>query len=138
MKKQMQEAELTKIKGFVWNHLTGNGKQKDIVLLILLSSATKNCIEYERIPWSDLLYSIKKLNLINEKNLKINKDIGYLTFIYTIQRLENYNSIADIFSKILQFRNTLNKEDSFSLTKGIEAMLMDVFSILKKLQQTER
>lgn len=138
MKNQMQEPELVKMKSFVWNHLTGNGKLKDIVLLVVLSSATRNCIEYESIPWSDLLYSIKKLNLINEKNLKTNKDIGYLTFLYNLQRLENYNSIAGIFSKILHFRNTLNKEDSLSLTKGIETMLMDVFAILKKLQQTER
>lgn len=109
-----------------------------MVLLIVLSSATRNCIEYERIPWSDLLYSIKKLNLLNEKNLKTNKDVGYLTFLYNLQRIENYNSIADIFSKILNFRSTLNKEDSLALTKGIESMLMDVFTILKKLQQTER
>lgn len=135
-KKQMQEAELIKTKGFVWNHLTGNGKMKEMVLLIVLSSATRNCFEYERIPWSDLLYSIKRLNLLIEKNLKTNKDVGYLAFLYNLQHIDNYNSIADIFSKVLHFRSTLNKEDSLSLTKGIEAMLMDVFAILKKLQQT--
>lgn len=42
--RQMQETELIKMKGFVWNHLTGNGKLKEMVLLIVLSSATKNCI----------------------------------------------------------------------------------------------
>lgn len=42
-KKQIQEAEINKTKSFVWNHLTGNGKLKEIVLLIVLSSATRNC-----------------------------------------------------------------------------------------------
>lgn len=105
-----------------------------MVLLIVLSSATRNCFEYERIPWSDLLYSIKSFNLLNEKNLKTNKDVGYLAFLYNLQKIDSYNSIADIFSKILHFRSTLNKEDSLSLTKGIEVMLMDIFAILKKLQ----